>query len=114
MSDVQTVSMIGLGAMGSALARAIAKNGHDLTVLNRSDAKCRPLAAEGASVASSVGEAVSGPMSSWSASAARMITPEEMDLMSPARVQQLKRHSRCCGISMPHLCHGPITSEHNR
>lgn len=59
MSDVQTVSMIGLGAMGSALARAIAKTGHDLTVWNRSEAKCRPLAADGASVASSVGEAVS-------------------------------------------------------
>ena len=51
--------MIGLGKMGSALARAIAKAGHELTVWNRSDAKCRPLAAEGASVASSVGDAVS-------------------------------------------------------
>ena len=59
MSDVQTVSMIGLGNMGSALARAIAKAGHDLTVWNRSGEKCRPLADEGASVALSVGEAVS-------------------------------------------------------
>ena len=59
MSDVQTVSMIGLGNMGSALARAIAQAGHDLTVWNRSGEKCRPLAYEGASVALSVGEAVS-------------------------------------------------------
>ena len=58
MSEVQTVSMIGLGNMGSAIARAIAKAGHDLTVWNRSDAKCRALAAEGASVALSVGDAV--------------------------------------------------------
>ena len=59
VSESLTVSVVGLGAMGSALARAIAGTGHELTVWNRSSEKCRPLAAEGASVASSVGDAVS-------------------------------------------------------
>lgn len=54
-----TVSMVGLGSMGSALANAIVRAGHDLTVWNRSDAKCQPLAEQGAAVASSVREAVS-------------------------------------------------------
>jgi len=59
VSESLTVSMIGLGAMGSALASAILETGHELAVWNRSSEKCRPLAAEGASVASSVGDAVS-------------------------------------------------------
>jgi 3-hydroxyisobutyrate dehydrogenase-like beta-hydroxyacid dehydrogenase len=58
VSELQTVSMIGLGNMGSALAGAIADSGHDLTVWNRSDEKCRALVDLGASVASSVGDAV--------------------------------------------------------
>ena len=33
------ISMIGLGAMGSALARALLKSGHGLTVWNRSPQK---------------------------------------------------------------------------
>ena len=59
VSELQTVSMIGLGNMGSALAGAIADSDHHLTVWNRSDAKCRAFADQGASVASSVGGAVS-------------------------------------------------------
>lgn len=59
MDEVSTVSMIGLGNMGSALANAIADAGHGLTVWNRSDAKCQALADQGATVAASVGEAVS-------------------------------------------------------
>lgn len=58
MSELETVSMIGLGNMGSALASAIADSDRDLTVWNRSDAKARALADQGASVASSVRDAV--------------------------------------------------------
>jgi 3-hydroxyisobutyrate dehydrogenase-like beta-hydroxyacid dehydrogenase len=57
-SKGKTVSVIGLGLMGSALAKAFLANNHKVTVWNRSSIKCRPLAEAGAKVASSVGEAV--------------------------------------------------------
>ena len=56
MSDV---TVIGLGAMGSALARAQLKAGRSVTVWNRSPEKAEPLAAEGAVAAASVAEAIS-------------------------------------------------------
>ncbi len=37
------ITMIGLGAMGSALARALLKSGHELTVWNRTAQKMAPL-----------------------------------------------------------------------
>jgi 3-hydroxyisobutyrate dehydrogenase-like beta-hydroxyacid dehydrogenase len=52
------ISMIGLGAMGSALARALLKSGHGLTVWNRSPQKMEPLAALGAETAERVADAV--------------------------------------------------------
>ena len=58
MSEPETVSTIGLGNMGSALARAMAESDLDLTVWNRSATKCRPFADRGASIASSVADAV--------------------------------------------------------
>ncbi len=47
------VSLIGLGAMGSALARAFLGAGHSLCVWNRTAAKSEPLATRGAMVAGS-------------------------------------------------------------
>jgi 3-hydroxyisobutyrate dehydrogenase-like beta-hydroxyacid dehydrogenase len=55
MSDV---SVIGLGAMGSALAEAFLKNGLSVTVWNRSPAKADALVAKGAVAAASVKDAV--------------------------------------------------------
>lgn len=55
MSDV---SVIGLGAMGSALARALVKNGHRVTVWNRTTAKAEPLVRAGAKRAESAAAAV--------------------------------------------------------
>lgn len=52
------ISVIGLGAMGSALARALLKAGHDVTVWNRTPQKMEPLAALGAEGAQSVAVAV--------------------------------------------------------
>ena len=61
MSDV---TMIGLGAMGSALAAAFIGAGHDLTVWNRTPQRMEPLAALGAIAAQSLAEAVgSSPIS---------------------------------------------------
>jgi len=55
MSDI---TMIGLGAMGSALARAFVRAGHNTTVWNRSAARMGPLMEIGARGAGSVTEAV--------------------------------------------------------
>ncbi|MFF9072344.1 NAD(P)-dependent oxidoreductase [Streptomyces sp. NPDC014872] len=52
------VTLLGLGAMGTALARAWLAAGHPLVVWNRTPARAAPLAAEGASVADSAAEAV--------------------------------------------------------
>ncbi len=55
MSDI---SVLGLGLMGSALARALQQAGHKITVWNRSPEKMKPFCAEGATGAPSVVSAV--------------------------------------------------------
>ncbi len=55
MSDI---SVIGLGAMGGALAKTLLQAGHRVTVWNRSAEKLGPFVAGGASGAQSVGKAV--------------------------------------------------------
>ncbi|MGP3987009.1 NAD(P)-dependent oxidoreductase [Streptomyces sp. 3N207] len=52
------LTLLGLGDMGTALARAWLAAGHPLTVWNRTPAKAEPLVAEGAHVAPTVAEAV--------------------------------------------------------
>lgn len=52
------ISVIGLGAMGAALAQAQLKAGHSVTVWNRTPQKMEPLAALGAKRAESVVDAV--------------------------------------------------------
>lgn len=54
------VSVLGLGRMGSALARALIKAGHPSNVWNRSPDKAQPLAALGATVAAKPQDAVAG------------------------------------------------------
>ncbi len=59
MTDTSTrVAMLGLGEMGSALARALLAADYPLTVWNRSTGKCVPLVEKGARLASSVADAV--------------------------------------------------------
>ncbi|MEW1636766.1 NAD(P)-binding domain-containing protein [Streptomyces sp. NPDC093801] len=53
------LTLLGLGDMGTALARTWIAAGHPLTVWNRTPAKARPLAAEGAAVAAGPAAAVS-------------------------------------------------------
>lgn len=53
-----TVTMIGLGNMGSALARALLTAGHTVTVWNRTPLRQEPLVAAGATAAPSLVEAV--------------------------------------------------------
>ncbi|WP_030620132.1 NAD(P)-dependent oxidoreductase [Streptomyces sclerotialus] len=52
------LTLLGLGDMGTALARAWLAAGHPLTVWNRTAARAAPLAAEGAAVAATAAEAV--------------------------------------------------------
>jgi len=52
------VTLLGLGAMGTALARTWLAAGHPLTVWNRTPARAEALAAEGARVADTAAEAV--------------------------------------------------------
>ena len=55
---MEKVSMIGLGLMGSALAKAFRNNGSDVTVWNRTQSKCEPLVDQGAQAVSTVAEAI--------------------------------------------------------
>ncbi|MGW0916228.1 NAD(P)-dependent oxidoreductase [Streptomyces sp. NPDC002784] len=52
------LTLLGTGAMGTALARAWLAAGHPVTVWNRTPARAEALAAEGATVASSAARAV--------------------------------------------------------
>jgi 3-hydroxyisobutyrate dehydrogenase-like beta-hydroxyacid dehydrogenase len=53
-----SVTVLGLGAMGTALARALVATGYPTTVWNRSPAKAAALADNGAAVANTAAEAV--------------------------------------------------------
>lgn len=55
---MSAISVIGLGAMGGALARALQRGGHELTVWNRSAGRMKPFVANGATGAGSIEEAV--------------------------------------------------------
>jgi 3-hydroxyisobutyrate dehydrogenase-like beta-hydroxyacid dehydrogenase len=52
------LTLLGLGAMGTVLARAWLAAGHPLTVWNRTSSRAEPLAVEGATVAGTAAEAV--------------------------------------------------------
>ncbi|MET7379065.1 NAD(P)-dependent oxidoreductase [Streptomyces sp. NPDC005526] len=58
MTDTLTVSVLGTGIMGSAMARNLLKAGHTVRVWNRTRAKAEPLAADGARIADTPAEAV--------------------------------------------------------
>ncbi|MBT2410376.1 NAD(P)-dependent oxidoreductase [Streptomyces sp. ISL-12] len=60
MTDQLTVSVLGTGIMGAAMARNLARAGHAVRVWNRTRAKAEPLAADGAHVAGTAEEAVRG------------------------------------------------------
>ncbi|MET7542271.1 NAD(P)-dependent oxidoreductase [Streptomyces sp. NPDC005507] len=60
MTDKLTVSVLGTGIMGAAMARNLARAGHTVRAWNRSHAKAEPLAADGVFVADSPAEAVEG------------------------------------------------------
>ncbi|GHF65461.1 3-hydroxyisobutyrate dehydrogenase [Streptomyces mashuensis] len=56
----ERVAVIGLGAMGGGMARALLGAGYAVTVFNRTRERAEPLAAEGAVLAPSAGDAAAG------------------------------------------------------
>ena len=61
MADKQTVAVLGAGStMGFAMARNIARGGHDVRAWNRSRDKAEPLTEDGAQVFDTPGEAARG------------------------------------------------------
>ena len=58
--SVRPVAVIGLGGMGSGMARALLDNGFPVTVYNRTAAKAAPLVEQGAVLAPSAGDAGAG------------------------------------------------------
>ncbi|ORT56806.1 NAD(P)-dependent oxidoreductase [Streptomyces sp. CB03238] len=58
MTDILTVSVLGTGVMGAAMARNIARAGHSVRAWNRTRAKAEPLATDGAHIADTPAEAV--------------------------------------------------------
>jgi 3-hydroxyisobutyrate dehydrogenase len=60
MTDKFTVSVLGTGIMGAAMARNLARAGHTVRAWNRTRAKAEPLAADGAHIADTPAEAVQG------------------------------------------------------
>ncbi|MCN9241964.1 NAD(P)-dependent oxidoreductase [Streptomyces sp. RY43-2] len=60
MTDQLTVSVLGTGIMGAAMARSLARAGHTVRAWNRTRAKAEPLAANGAQIADTPAEAVQG------------------------------------------------------
>jgi 3-hydroxyisobutyrate dehydrogenase len=53
-----TISLLGTGLLGAAIGERLLHCGHPLTVWNRSPGRCAPLAALGAQVAATSGEAI--------------------------------------------------------
>ncbi|MGW7267471.1 NAD(P)-dependent oxidoreductase [Streptomyces sp. NPDC054842] len=60
MTDKLTVSVLGTGIMGAAMARNLARAGHTVRVWNRTRDKAEPLADDGAWIADTPADAVRG------------------------------------------------------
>lgn len=60
MSDTQQVAVLGAGILGAAMARSLAREGHEVRLWNRTPAKAQAAAAERIAPAGSVAEAVTG------------------------------------------------------
>lgn len=55
-----SVAVLGTGLMGAGMARSLLREGHQVTVWNRSTEKAKPLADDGATVADDAADAVAG------------------------------------------------------
>ncbi len=79
------LAMIGLGRMGMNMARRLLRAGHQVVAYNRTPARSRELAAEGAEAASSLAEAVallSRPRLVWIMLPAGAVVDEHISLLA--------------------------------
>lgn len=89
------LTMVGLGAMGSAIARTLIENKCDLTVWNRSSDKARDLAALGASSAESLKQAIEASprivvcIHGYAATRSMLDDPEIIPLLSGRTIIQM-------------------------
>lgn len=115
---MRRIGWIGLGKMGEPMARNLLAAGHDVTVHNRTEAKAAPLAAAGAHVAPSPGEAARNAEILFSMLADDKALREmllgqdgavahlrpgglliEMSTVSPAISAELAQAAAACGIA---------------
>ena len=93
------VSFIGLGDMGFALAKTVAKSGRDIVVWNRTKDKARPLVDENVTVASTPAEAVSSSpvivvcVSDYATTESILGTPDCMSALNGRTLIQLSSGS---------------------
>ncbi|WP_166880596.1 NAD(P)-dependent oxidoreductase [Salinibacterium sp. ZJ450] len=79
MTESKRVSVIGLGLMGSAIARSLIRSGYEVTVWNRTHSKSESVAGDGATATRDLAEAISAsPVSFWCLLDCQMVT-ELMD-----------------------------------
>src|SRR5215471_12362601 len=96
---MSSISVIGLGAMGSALARTLLGAGHSVTVWNRTASKMRSLVGLGAAGAVSVADAVRASpailvcVDNYPVTQSLLDTPEITPLLSRRTVIQLSTGS---------------------
>ena len=89
------ITLIGLGAMGSAIARTLLDQGCDLTVWNRSAGKAESLAEAGAAVAESLPQAIEASprilvcIHGYPATRALLDDPEALPLLSGRTLVQM-------------------------
>src|ERR1700685_4378249 len=90
-----TVTVIGTGVMGSALARALAGAGHQVTAWNRTPSRALPLASAGVTIADGLLDAVRGSdpvimcVSNQAAAAELLADPALTDLLRGRTLVQM-------------------------
>jgi len=90
-----TVTVIGTGVMGSALARALAGAGHQVTAWNRTRSRALPLASAGVTIADGLLDAVRGSdpvimcVSNQAAAAELLADPALTDLLRGRTLVQM-------------------------
>ena len=89
------ITLIGLGAMGSSIARALLKNNCNLTIWNRSAQRSKPLIEMGAKCSSSLAEAIGASstvlicINDYSATRLLLDKPEIIPLLNDRTIIQL-------------------------
>src|SRR5215831_13394961 len=98
-----TVGFLGTGLLGSGMVERMLKNGHAVTVWNRTDAKARALERLGATVAATPGDAV--------ASADRVHMTVSDDTVVDAILEQIVPRLRNDAVVIDHTTTSPARTK---